>query len=436
MKIKKFLIVLSVFLITPVLLVSGCNKEKSSYNWVLNIIKKHYYEDLPEGYKFNGSVKDFVNEYLDKYSAFYTKEEYAKIVASDAGNKIGFGFSGSYVSEEDNHPEGKSGVLLEKIVYNSPADLAGLKAGEFVSGLTVNGVYYELNSYSEFSSLIGSVQEGENITFHTDKGDKEIAKDSYKASYCAMATCDTDYSITYNGSTPSVVSSEGGISYLPEGVAYLKLSQFYGNASSEMGLLMEQFNANSCTSLILDLRGNGGGYVDVMCDISAIYTGQLSNPLPFAMYAKYKNGSTQATSIGRNVSEERQFPLFAKLSVLADNGTASASEALLGVLLCNGIIDYSDVYISDFSQAYLKKSGTQAKNGRTYGKGIMQSAYVRPVYGDVLKLTTATIYWPDGDTCIHGTGLSKAMGCNLLSAEWNVTYNDEQLALAVQTIYG
>ena len=123
------------------------------------------------------------------------------------------------------------------------------------------------------------------------------------------------------------------------------------------------------------------------------------------------------------------------MSVLADNGTASASEALIGVLIDNGVMDYGDVYISDFSESYLKFTGTADKNGRTYGKGIMQTTFVNHSTGEALKLTTAKIYWPKGDVSIHDVGLTDEK-CKTVPTDWEVTYGDTQLAAAVAAIYG
>jgi len=266
----------------------------------------------------------------------------------------------------------------------------------------------------------------------TDKSTYKISKESYTAIYCYMATAEKSYYITYSGDNAEIEEEDEGISCLPEGTAYLCLQQFYGGAASEMAMLIEQFNAEGCTTLILDLRENGGGYVSVMADIAPIFPG--TDTKKYCMYAKYKNGDAEAFEVGSSVSESQPFGSDCKLYVLADNGTASASEALIGVLYCNGVIDYSDIYISDFSEEYLVASKTTEKNCRTYGKGIMQSTYVKAFTGEALKLTTAKIYWPDGSTTIHGTGLNTSLGCNTLKASWGVTYGDEQLQLFCSTV--
>ncbi|MGN1104243.1 MAG: S41 family peptidase [Candidatus Coproplasma sp.] len=432
--IKRIMPVIAVIAMIPAYLLCGCDSERSTFNWVRTQIDKYYYYSVPSGSKYNGSVKEYVETYLDMYSEFFTAEEYAKVLASDAGNMEGVGISFEYVAE-GLHPSGESGVYLSRVVGNSPAYHAGMRQGEFIKSGNVDGAEYTFDSVAQLTQFLDGIPADTPFTLTTDKDTYQTSKTSYEASYCYMATNDVEWHISYDEGNMNVVEEEGGKSCLPDGAAYLKLDKFYGKAADEMATLIGVFNSQNCTSLILDLRSNGGGYVHVMSNISSIYTGQLQNPLPSTGIAEYKFGNRESFTSQVSYSQENCFPAGAKLSVLADSGTASASEALIGVLITNGIIDYSDVYISDFSENYLTHSNTAAKNCRTYGKGIMQTTYQHAIQKYAIKLTTAKIYWPDGVTSIHGTGLGPDMGCRTVAAEWNVTYSDEQLSLAVKSIY-
>ncbi|MDE7163363.1 MAG: hypothetical protein K2O44_04715 [Clostridia bacterium] len=409
-------------------------RQASSYEWLINTIKENYYEDVPIDDISESTLKGIADKYLDIYSAYYTAEEYDALVASNSGSKSGVGISYAFVPD-GVHPSGNSGVLIESVVGNSPAYDSGLRAGEFVTAVEHGSQKTEITSSDDFSNCIDSFATGESFTFITDRGEYELSKQNYTASYCTMYTSTAQWSIVYDGSGGKTVRTDGGIKCLPDGAAYLKLDQFYGNAASEMASLIEIFNAQSCTSLILDLRGNGGGYVDVMCDIAGIYTGLLTERNKIGMIAVYKNGRQEGYSVKNNYKSSACLPAGTKVSVLADNGTASASEALIGVLIDNGVIDYGDVYVSDFSENYLAFSHTADKNCRTYGKGIMQTTIRNHLTGEALKLTTAKIYWPKGEVSIHGVGLNVEQGCKTVKAEWDVTYGDEQLALAVKAIY-
>lgn len=419
---------LIIALVFAVCFVCGCNGSySSSYDWIINTITKYYYEDIPQDVLHKGIMNGGVSSVLDRYSAYYTRDEYAQVLASNSGSKTGIGVSYQYL---DEGVSGRgSGVLLVDVVGGSPAWESGLKAGTFVHGVRFGGAQTLFNSTSDFSSFIAAREEGEPFTFLTDRGEYEVSKQSYTASYCAMATCEKTYGIYYESGAMAVFEKNEGLACLPEGAAYMRLDQFYGNAVEEFYTLMAKYNADNCTSLILDLRQNGGGYVDIMCDISGIFVGQRGAK---AMTAEYKNGR-QEFKIGRVAGAAQAFPAGSKMSVLADNGTASASEALIGVLISYGVIDYSDVYISDFSQSYLAFTGTESKNCRTYGKGIMQTTYTNRSTGEALKLTTAKLYWPNG-ACIHDVGLT-AQKCRTVWTDWCVTYDDEQLARAIEMIY-
>ena len=407
----------------------GCNRSYSaSYSWVLNTIIQNYYEDIPVEELHKSIISGGVSSVLDKYSAYYTSEEYRQITASNSGNKIGIGITYQWVDEGVSSRG--SGALVTCVSCGSPAWESGLKAGTFISGVRLDEEETQLTCKEDFSSFITERAEEESFTLVTDRGDYEVARQQYISGYCTMSTSHTTYSIYYRDGN-MLISEEEGIALLPEGAAYLRLDQFYGNAVEEFSALMEKYNDDNCTSLILDLRQNGGGYVNVMCGISGIFTGQSGIN---AMTAEYKGGKRETFNVSLTPDSRNAFPKGAQLSVLADNGTASASEALIGVLISYDVIDYSDIYISDFSPEYLSFSGTQDKNCRTYGKGIMQTTFTNRATGEALKLTTAKLYWPNG-TCIHDVGLT-AEKCNTVKTDWCVTYGDEQLARAINMIYG
>ena len=416
------------------------SEQVSSFEWVLKTIRDNYFEDIPDDVLFDGSLKGLVESCLDSYSAYYTAEEYKSVLNTRSGKMSGLGISYMYVAPKKNdggaaHPTGLGGAVIETVIGNSPAFISGLRAGEIVTQLRDNKGTVEVTSSAVFTQFLDGKKEGEQFAMITDRGERVMAKASYDARYCTMITSQAELSVYYENGKPEVEKTGEGYAFLPEDCAYLRLSQFYGDAATEMAALMEKFNAENRTSLILDLRGNGGGYVDKMCDISGIFTGQLQDANKFAMHAVYKNGTRLSYSVSGSYRQDQQLKKGVKVSVLADNGTASASEALIGVLIDNGVITCSDIYLSDFSQDYLTLTKTVGKNCQTYGKGIMQTTFVNQATGEALKLTTAKIYWPNGE-CIHGTGLTEQMGCKTVKTDWDVMYGDPQLQSVINMLYG
>ncbi len=394
-----------------------------SLEWALGVIGDKYYEEV-DGDFAGVAVDAVVVKYLDIYSEYYTAEEYEAVLQSNAGSKTGIGVTYSF--------RDGSGALVNSVMGNSPAFKSGLRAGKILVGGSKGGIRTDFDGKDDFGAFIDSVADGESILLFSSDGDTyELAKSQYTASYVFMCTNTTAWTVEYNvrGEIVLVESPADRIEYLPDGAAYIRLLQFYGNAAEEFGRMVEKFNESGCTSLYLDLRENGGGYVSVMQGISGFFV----NGGSLVMEARYKDGRTDKYSAA---SQKTRVPSGTDVFILANNSTASASEALAGALISYGVLGYGDVFISEYGDDYFEWLGVPpeaGKNGRTYGKGIMQETVVNYATGEALKLTTARIYWPNGKT-IHDTGLTASDGCTLVQADWSVTLPDTELQRVVGTV--
>lgn len=432
---KKILVpVLTFALSLAIIFACACNAScgiyASTLDWAWAVIDAYYLWDVSEEDVRAAGLENLSGNVLDIYSTYYTADEYEQVNSSNEGNRSGIGVSYQYISPDLDLSMG-SGVYITSVLGNSPAYKSGLRPGTFVTGaISSDGERVEIQSNTDFSSFMNARQTGEEFTLVTDRGEFVMAKEEYVMSYCSMATSQGEWSVSYDASGDMSLdyADSDRYSYLPEGTAYISLSQFYGNASYEMAELLRQFNSMGGTSLILDLRNNGGGYVSIVQTLAHLFTADLDSQYDAAMYAQFKDGSTSEYAVDKFTSDSSCYlPAGTPVTVLANNGTASASEALIGVLVSNGVIDYSDIYVSDFPQEYLEATGMEDKNCRTYGKGIMQSTFTYFITGEALKLTVARIMWPDGTTCIHDVGVGVNDGCNAVEAAWSVTYADEEL---------
>ncbi len=160
--------------------------------------------------------------------------------------------------------------------------------------------------------------------------------------------------------------------------AYIKLSNFSRSAGDELKKALKELRTQKeIKSIVLDLRGNPGGLLDVAVDISDKF---LNKDLLIV------------TTRGREVSSEKKYfstqePMFGegKLIVLVNEGSASASEILAGA-------------IQDHDRGVIL--GT-----KTFGKGLVQT--ITPLnYNASLKITTAKYYTPSG-RCIQKVDYSK-----------------------------
>lgn len=407
---------------------SGC--KMSSRDWMLKTISENYYDcsgKLELDTSPELSLKEIAAQ-LDRYSDYYTAEEYLEVIKSNSGSQSGIGITYNFI-------EGK-GAMVIQVIGNSPAYGAGIKPGDvFVSGAAADGKIVDFNEDSDFTSFMTDRATGEKFVLSTAEKSYEISREEYTASYTCMYTSDTEWFFKTNDSGKLSLESKANteMDFLPEHTAYLRLTQFFGTAGKEFGELIEQFNAAQCTSLILDLRNDGGGYVTVMQDIAGYFVSSLTSKTSVAMTAKYKNGETETYNCTKQKGD-KLVPAGTQVYVLANSGTASASEALIGVLVSYDILKYENIFLSDFSEEYLAWAGEDAKTKRSYGKGIMQTTYVNFRTGEALKLTTAKIYWPNGE-CIHDVGLTEEK-CRLAPAEWTATKGDNELRYVCETYLG
>ena len=402
----------------------------NSYEWALGVIDNNYCGERREGkitVNLDGYTKEEISlkalaGTLDDYSTYYTAAEYAEVLKDNSGEKSGIGVTTNFIA-------GK-GAYVVSVAGNSPAFLKNVQVGDvFTAGKADGAERVEFKTAADFSGFVGERAKGEKFTLYTESGSYELSKEEYAASYAAMFTSKAEYGFCYGGEEDYYYRLTTKMDFLPEDAAYIKLSQFYGNAAAEVGYLISKFNEEGKNKLILDLRNNGGGYVSVMQNMSGYFLSGGNHPRE-AMIAEYKDGSKDAFW-WRNYPAEAAVNDGTEIYVLANSGTASASEALIGVLISYGAVKYENVIISDYTENYLNWAGANAKTARTYGKGIMQSTFRNDLTGEAFKLTTARILWPNGK-CIHGAGLSKADGCRLAPADWTATANDEELRFTVE----
>lgn len=413
--------------------ISRCSTDKtlSSYRWALKTIEDNYYFAEPDHKFTETSLKAIADTYLDRYSEYYTKEEYEEVVRSNEGSKSGIGIGYSFVS-------GK-GVFISRVVGNSPAYKKGLRAGEYLkSGYKDGGEEVEFTNQSSFANLITSAKDGENINLKSDDGKTvyTVAKAEYTASYTSLSFSKSGWTFldSADGGLALYEQASLAIPSLPDGCAYLRLDQFYGSAANEFFSLIEKFNAANCSSLILDLRSNGGGYVSVMQDIAGCFA---DGEKKLAMLSKDKKGKEEKFNCKKVSDAKYRVGKDKKVFVLANAGTASASEALIGAMVCYGALSYENIFLSKYSDEYINwlyPMGEGVKNAQTYGKGIMQTPFTNYSTGEVLKLTTAKIFWPDKKTSIHDRGVKTEDGCTAVETPFEWTKGDKELESAIAII--
>ena len=354
--------------------------------YMLEKYEKYYY------YQDDNVVDVISNAIFDKYSTFYSKEEYDSILKTASGKNfgIGLGFIGNTLT-------------IEKVYVNSPCDKMGVKSGGTVVGLAVDGEDKPFSDLNGFINALNVVEENQDISLTVSySGDLQtysVSKKVYQRSYVTYKDSSGTYNfidgnngleLTYRGESPITAPSVGYIIY----------EEFSGredgiNGSAEqLKQALLKFKQNGKSKLIFDLRNNGGGYMDVLSNVTGMLVEPQGNNQVISISID-KNGKEKSFYSNNQTYSEFNFN---EIIVLANENSASASEVLIGAML-----DYDKS-----NKVKIVLDGHEENSQivyRTYGKGIMQTTYVN-LDSSAVKLTTAEIFWPITRISIHGKGVT------------------------------
>lgn len=331
-------------------------------------------------------LKAIANGVLDEYSTFYTQEEYQEVAKKRDGDYSGFGLS--ITGSQNKEP------VIIKVVGNSPADKVGVRGGDKIVSATIDGQTTTFSNSKELSEYLSACEKGTVVEFNVERNGQartfNVGKEQYMATYVSYFDNQKRISFhTINGKLENVELASERIEDLGDNVALIRIDGFEGQVATQLARAIECMRLNNKTKLILDLRNNGGGYMSLLTQVARhlIYNG--GNKTLIA----YSTGKTENKSF--YMENGINYNFIEKIAVLANDGTASASECLIGAMLYYG---------EKFSKDTLIIEKNSEGKATTYGKGIMQTTY-KFLDGSALKITTAKILWPDKETCIHLKGI-------------------------------
>ena len=365
---------------------------------VLNILDKYekfyYYEDE--------NVVDTISDAIfDKYSTYMTKEEYEAIKSEANGETQGIGVGFNVGS-----------LKIVSVTTNSPCDKAGVKAGGTVVKVAVNGTEKPFTTYDEFFSIMDGVSLGEtiNLTVNYDGAETtySVKKEDYKRSYVTYRDNTGTYNFLDDGGMKLTLRNLDNI--IKPSTAYIKYEQFSGRASGSDGSVgqlktaLDRFRSSGNKNLILDLRDNGGGYMDVLSEVAGLFVEKSGNNQVLSI-AKDKYNKVSKFYVKNNAYSSYGFE---NIIVLANQNTASASEVLIGAMLDydtqNKVTVVLDGHLENGEKVY-----------RSFGKGIMQTTYLN-LDGSAVKVTTAEIFWPKSNISIHKKGVTTEISSKVKNA--------------------
>ncbi|MDO4799010.1 MAG: S41 family peptidase [Bacillota bacterium] len=313
--------------------------EEKKIDGILNLIETQYYKKY-ERHELMNQVYKAILEAGDPHSTYMTIEEYDRWKTSLTGNFFGIG---AYIGVDESKR-----IRIDGVIESTPAERVGLKAGDIV--VAIDGTLTEGMSVDQVVTRIRG-DKGTIVTLRILRAKQLI-----------------EYRIKRDEIRIKAVRYE----VLPTGEGYIKFSQFSDGSAAEMREALFALQRKGVERLILDLRGNGGGYLREAIAIADMFVGRGKMIVKTA--GAHHEGDSYQAQLPRT-------PM--KLAVLIDEASASASEILAGAIKQNkeGIL-----------------IGTNS-----YGKGTVQN--LLELYdGSVVKLTIAE-YLLAGDVQVNGVGV-------------------------------
>ncbi len=318
-------------------------------NVVNSYLKNNYlYDDYDEEKMADDAVAAYVEALDEPYTHYYSADEFDSYISGVEDSYVGIGVVISIDEDADK-------IIIISPTEDSPAYEAGILPGDYI--LAVDGTEYSGNQMDECVSAIKGGKEGTNVTVTIER-DGEIE----------------DYAIERREISANSVKSE----MLDDNVGYVRITGFNTNESGSDESTFSEFKENvdalreqGMEKMVIDLRDNPGGVLDVVCDIADYLL-----PEGIITYTETRKGEKQEY---KSDPEELDIPM----AVLINGNSASASEILTGAL-------------KDYGKAVVIGENS-------FGKGIVQSVY--PFYdGSGVSMTIAKYYTPNG-VCIHGIGI-------------------------------
>ncbi|KAA6339103.1 putative CtpA-like serine protease [termite gut metagenome] len=310
---------------------------------IFNVIVKEldmFYVDTIDPNKTIREGIDAMLLSLDPYTNYFSEEEQGELEQMIKGS---YGGIGALITYDNKH---KRSVIAEPY-EGMPSATVGLKAGDVL--LEIDGNDLAGKSNSEVSEMLrGQIGTSFNLKVERPGTDKPLNFTIVRKSI-QLPT------VLYYG----VVKNQTG---------YINLNSFSGNPSKEFKQAFLNLKKNQgITSLIIDLRGNGGGLLSEAVEIVNFF-------VPRGKLIVSTKGKTKQSESNYKTTRE---PLDTEIpiTVLVNSGTASSSEILAGAL-------------QDLDRAVIIGS-------RTFGKGLVQMPRSLP-YGGNLKITTSKYYIPSG----------------------------------------
>ena len=316
-------------------------KNLDTFNSIVKELDMFYVDTLDPNKTVREGI-DYMLSSLDPYTEYYPEDDQAELQQM---LNASFGGIGSLITYNQKL---KRSMIAEPF-EGTPAAKVGLKAGDIL--MEIDGKDLAGKNNQEVSQMLrGAV--GTSFKLKVERPDEK------------GGTRPLEFDIVRQTIQTPMIPYD---TIFNKNVGYINLSTFSGTPSKDFKKTFLKLKKEGITSLVIDLRGNGGGRLEEAVEIANFF-------LPRGKVIVTTKGKTkQASNTYKTLREPLDLDI--PITVLVNGATASASEILSGAF-------------QDFDRAVIVGS-------RTFGKGLVQTTLPLP-YGGVMKLTTSKYYIPSG----------------------------------------
>lgn len=340
----------------------------SSVEEIYDKLRLKYDGKLDASALLEGAKKGLVEAAGDDYTVYFDKEESSQFMNDLEGTFTGIG---AELDKKDDQ------LVIVSTIDDSPAKKSGLQAND----------------------KIAKVNDQDTTGWSVEKAVSEIRGDKGTTVKLTIVRDQDvkDYSIVRDSIVNPSVKWE-----VVDGVGYMRISRFAESNTIQLATqAANEFKNKNVKGVVLDLRGNGGGYLTAAQQIASLW---LNNKV----VVQEKTGDKVVDTL---MSDKN--PILANIPtvVLVDGGSASASEIVAGALKDNGAAKLVGV--------------------KTFGKGSVQEI-LNMDDGSALKVTVAKWYTPNGKN-ISKEGIDPDVTVELTDAEIK-SGNDTQKTKAFELL--
>jgi carboxyl-terminal processing protease len=306
------------------------------FSQVLASINENYVDEVDGEALIDGAIVGMLEE-LDPHSTYLDADRFSKMQERNRGTYYGIGISFDIV-------EGKLTVISP--IEGSPSWELGIRSGDIIEkieGESAEGITRE----EVFDTLRGPRGTTVHVSIRRE-GEPELLEFGIVRDEIPI------FSVPYSF-------------MLNDKVGYVRMTRFSATTSDELAQSIDKLETQGLEQLVLDLRGNSGGYLNEAIEVADMF-------LPSARKIVYTRGRLADSSEDYFTTGRGRFT-DPPLIILVDHGSASASEIVSGA-------------VQDWDRGMI--IGTT-----TFGKGLVQRQY-RLKNGAALLLTVARYYTPSG----------------------------------------